>query len=173
MTSDIPGARASSAAVSPDQRLAASRPTCDAGRRRLTAPMLRVLPGKADAAGKARQLARDFLGSSHPAADTVVLIVSELVTNALTHSRSGAPGGFVTVSLSDGDAGVLIQVRDDGGRSGRWVSAEPGSMAEHGYGLLLVAALADSWGTVAGPQGRVTWCRVSGNRETPGRPGIR
>jgi anti-sigma regulatory factor (Ser/Thr protein kinase) len=171
MTSEIPGAPTASAPFCPDERLVALRGAFEPERRQLSVPMLRVLPGTADAVGKARQLAREFLGPGHPAADTVALIVSELVTNSLTHSRSGAPGGFVTVSLCGGDAGVLIQVRDDGGRSGRWVSAEPGSIAEHGYGLLLVDALADSWGTVAGPQSRVTWCRVSGKRREPDRSG--
>jgi anti-sigma regulatory factor (Ser/Thr protein kinase) len=170
MTSDIPGAPTARAPYCHEERVV-SRRAREVGVRPLNVPLLRVLPGTADAAGKARQLAREFLGAGHPAADTVVLIVSELVTNAVVHSRSGAPGGFISVSLCSGDAGVLIQVRDDGGQSGRWVSAPPGSIAEHGYGLLLVDALADSWGTVAGPQGRVTWCRVSCNGRTTGRPG--
>jgi anti-sigma regulatory factor (Ser/Thr protein kinase) len=130
----------------------------------LSVPLVRVLPGTAQSAGIARRLARRFVGAGHPAADTVALIVSELVTNSVTHSRSGAPGGTVTVAISRGSAGVLIQVRDDGGASGQWTSAAPGSAAEHGYGLLLVDALADNWGTLAGPQGRVTWCRVGGAR---------
>jgi anti-sigma regulatory factor (Ser/Thr protein kinase) len=174
-----PAARTAWPHSRPEERPAPRRSGCEPGpamspvtRRGLNVPLLRVLPGTPEAAGTARQLARDFLGAGHPAADTVVLIVSELVTNALTHSRSGAPGGFITVSLCGGDSGVLIQVRDDGGRSGRWLTADPGSVAEHGYGLLLVDALADSWGTVAGPQGRVTWCRVSGTRSTPGQHGI-
>lgn len=172
MTSDIPGASTARSPFSSQKRLVGSLPARTSARGQLRVPLLRVLPGTANAAGEARQLAREFMGEGHPAADTVVLIVSELVTNAVRHSRSGAPGGLVTVSLCCGDAGVLIQVRDDGGRSGRWVSAAPGSVAEHGYGLLLVDALADSWGTVAGPQARVTWCRVSGRRETPAGLGI-
>jgi anti-sigma regulatory factor (Ser/Thr protein kinase) len=169
MTSDISGAPTARGPYCQEERVVSRRRARGAGMRPLNVPLLRVLPGTADAASKARQLARDFLGAGHPAADTVVLIVSELVTNALVHSRSGAPGGFISVSLCSGDAGVLIQVRDDGGRSGRWVPARPGSIAEHGYGLLLVDALADSWGTVAGPQGRVTWCRVSGDLRTADR----
>lgn len=154
------------AAFCPQQRLPApSRPgqaTTLPSRSRLSVPLVRVLPGTAQSAGVARDLARRFVGAWHPAADTVALIVSELVTNSVTHSRSGAPGGTITVAISRGSAGVLIQVRDDGGASGQWTSATPGSAAEHGYGLLLVDALADNWGTLAGPQGRVTWCRVSG-----------
>lgn len=140
-------------------------------RRPLSAPLVRVLAGTPESAAVARRLARQFLGAGHPAADTVTLIVSELVTNSVTHSRSGAPGGTVSVAFSRGSSGVLIQVRDDGGASGAWASAAPGSTAEHGYGLLLVDALSDSWGTIAGPNGRVTWCRVSPARGTPGRQG--
>lgn len=123
-------------------------------------PVLRVLPGTPEAVGVARELARELLGSNHPAADTVLLLVSELVTNSIRHSRSGAPGGTVTITLCPGSAGVLVQVRDDGGPSVPSVSAAPGGDAEHGYGLLLVDALADSWGTLASAEGRVTWCRV-------------
>lgn len=131
------------------------------------APVLRVLPGTPQSAAIARRLTRELLGAGHPATDTAMLLVSELVTNSVTHSRSGLPGGTVTVALCTGRAGVLIQVRDDGG------PAEPRLMgsehaapadAEHGYGLLLVSALADTWGTIATPEGRVTWCRVGTSR---------
>ena len=124
-------------------------------------PVLRVLPGTLESAGVARALARQVLGADHPAVDTVLLLVSELVTNAIMHSESGSPGGTVTVALCPGPAGVLIQVRDNGGASAPWLpAADSDAAAEHGYGLLLVDALADCWGTVASTQGRVTWCRV-------------
>jgi anti-sigma regulatory factor (Ser/Thr protein kinase) len=124
--------------------------------------MLRVLPGTADSAAAARRLTRELLGSSHPAVDTVMLLVSELVTNSVMHSRSGLPGGTVTVAVSTGSAGVLIQVRDDGGLTEPRVSKQVAQAeeAEHGYGLLLVAALADTWGTACTREGRLTWCRL-------------
>jgi anti-sigma regulatory factor (Ser/Thr protein kinase) len=132
-------------------------------------PLARVLPGTPESAGLARQLARDFLGEAHPDAETVVLIVSELVTNAVIHSRSGLPGGNLTISLCTGEDGVFVQVRDDGGPSGQWETTAPGLAAEHGYGLLLVDALADSWGTACDRHGRVTWCRVRGPSRSPGQ----
>ncbi len=122
-------------------------------------PLLRVLPGLPESASTARRLARDLLGAAHPALDTVALLVSELVTNAVMHSLSALPGGTVTLALCPGPTGVLIEVCDNGGPASPWVAA-PGDGAEHGYGLLLVDALADSWGTVVGPEGRLTWCRV-------------
>lgn len=131
--------------------------------RPVQAPLLRVLPGTPESAGAARSIARQLLGEGHPAVETVQLVVSELVTNAIVHSKSGAPGGTVTVALCPGPGGVLVQVRDDGGPSEprlTGVAAEGGNGAEHGYGLLLVDALADRWGTISSPDGRITWCRV-------------
>jgi anti-sigma regulatory factor (Ser/Thr protein kinase) len=130
------------------------------------APLLRVLPGTPQAVSVARQIARQLLGDEHPATETAVLLLSELVTNSVMHSKSGAPGGTVTVALCSGPAGILIQVRDDGGPSEPRVSAISADGAEHGYGLLLVDALAERWGTISSPDGRVTWCRVAGRPET-------
>jgi anti-sigma regulatory factor (Ser/Thr protein kinase) len=124
-------------------------------------PLLQVLPGKPESASQARQLARDLLGDS-PATETVMLLVSELVSNAIQHSRSGEPGGTVTVALCPTPAAVLIQVRDDGGPSRPCVADSAGGEAERGYGLVLVDTLADSWATISSPDGRLTWCKVSG-----------
>ena len=122
-----------------------------------------MLAGTPNSAAAARELARDLLGPGHPALDTAMLLVSELVTNSVTHSRSGLAGGTVTVVVSTGSAGVLIQVRDDGGLTEPRCSrdtARGAEGAEHGYGLLLVSALADRWGTTTTREGRLTWCRV-------------
>jgi anti-sigma regulatory factor (Ser/Thr protein kinase) len=127
---------------------------------RVREPMLRVLPGTPESVSIARQIARQLLGDAHPATETAMLLVSELVTNSVLHSKSGEPGGSVTIALCDGPAGILIQVRDDGGPSEPQVSAVAADGAEHGYGMLLVDVLAERWGTISSPDGRVTWCRV-------------
>jgi anti-sigma regulatory factor (Ser/Thr protein kinase) len=132
-----------------------------ASRSPVRAPLLRVLPGRPESVSTAREMAREVLGDAHPATETAMLLVSELVTNSVMHSRSGDPGGSVTVALCDGPAGILIQVCDGGGSSEPRLSASPDKDAEHGYGLLLVDVLADRWGTISSPDGRVTWCRVS------------
>ena len=72
------------------------------GRNPVRAPVLRVLPGTAESPGAARRLARQLLGDADPSAETVMLLVSELVTNAIVHSQSGSPGGTVTVALCPG-----------------------------------------------------------------------
>jgi anti-sigma regulatory factor (Ser/Thr protein kinase) len=132
--------------------------------------MLAVLPGTPQSVSAARQIARELLGEEHPAIETTMLLISELVTNALLHSRSGEPGGRVTVVLCTGPAGILIQVSDGGGPSEPRVSTVPADGAEHGYGLVLVDALADRWGSICSPEGRVTWCRISGTESAAPYP---
>jgi anti-sigma regulatory factor (Ser/Thr protein kinase) len=133
------------------------------GMRPVQEPLLSVLPGTPESASAARRMVRQVLGDGHPASETVQLVVSELMTNAIVHSKSGAPGGTVTVALCPGPGGVLVQVRDDGGPSQprlTSVAADPSNGAEQGYGLLLVDALADRWGSISCPDGRITWCRI-------------
>jgi anti-sigma regulatory factor (Ser/Thr protein kinase) len=129
-------------------------------------PVIRELPGVPESATAARRLTWQLLGDDHPVADTAMLLMSELVTNSVMHSRSRRPGGTVTVAVCAGPTSVLIQVRDDGGPSEPQLPAVPGGAeraagAEHGYGLLLVDALAETWGTSATTDGRVTWCRLA------------
>lgn len=149
-------------------------------------PVIRVLPGVPRSATAARQVTRQLLGPRHPAADTAMLLVSELITNSVTHSQSARPGGTVTLAVCAGPTSVLIQVRDDGGPSkprllanrttadgaagaggdgpagAAAVEADSvAAKAEHGYGLLLVDALAETWGTITTAEGRVTWCRLA------------
>jgi len=137
------------------------------------APMLCVLPGTPEAVAAARRIARQLLGDDNPATETAMLLISELVTNSVVHSKSGEPGGSVTVALCSGPAGILIQVRDDGGMSEPHVTALSADLteggcgaAERGYGLVLVDTLAERWGTISSPDGRITWCRVG----VPWRP---
>lgn len=139
-----------------------------------TPPVIRVLPGVPESATAARRLTRQLLGDDHPVADTAMLLMSELVTNSVMHSRSRRPGGTVTVALCAGPTSVLIQVRDDGGPLEPQIAAAVGAVdgasgAEHGYGLLLVDALAETWGTSATTDGRVTWCRLAIGRLDEGR----
>ncbi|WP_245001571.1 ATP-binding protein [Streptomyces alfalfae] len=91
-------------------------------------------------------------------ADEAVLIVSELVTNAIVHS--GGRQVTVTVSLRDGS--LRIEVHDGvPSRHGR--PGSPRDADEHGRGLILVQLLAEegrgAWGVANG--GTSTWCELS------------
>ncbi|WP_051855464.1 ATP-binding protein [Streptomyces sp. NRRL B-1347] len=124
----------------------------------------------------ARAFAHAVLGAwgIEKRADDITLCVSELTTNALVH---GAPPGrgFKLRLLRDG-GGVRIEVHDSGGGRPRLVGE--GVADESGRGLLLVAALADTWGVAERNPGKVVWAEftegVSAAAPPPrGRPGRR
>lgn len=99
-------------------------------------------------------------------ADTIELVVSELVTNAVRASldhdgrpRYSADTGLACVHLrlsTDGLA-ALVEVWDENARLPE--PAEPGLADESGRGLMLVDAMAERWGWELPPSGRgkVVW----------------
>jgi PAS domain S-box-containing protein len=74
-------------------------------------------------------------------ADELVLMVSELATNAVQHSGTGFE---VAVAVEAYTGLVRVDVTDAG--SGYPAPPEPADDAPHGRGLHIVRALADSWG---------------------------
>jgi anti-sigma regulatory factor (Ser/Thr protein kinase) len=74
--------------------------------------------------------------------ETITLLVSELVTNAVIHGR-----GPVHVTLTDTDGTVRVAVDDHGGGRPNLVPAGT-EMHGGGWGLRLVDTLADEWGSV-------------------------
>jgi anti-sigma regulatory factor (Ser/Thr protein kinase) len=123
----------------------------------------RTLPGRPESVRAFRELAREA-AASQDQAEAAALCVSELVTNALVHTRSGLPGGTVAVQfeLLPGCRSLHIRVQDDGTR----IPTPPtggglAGPAESGYGLGIVATLADYWGVTPTDDGRsVTWCVI-------------
>jgi two-component sensor histidine kinase len=98
-----------------------------------------------------------FLGS-RPATPDVLVCVSELVTNAVTHSRSGLPDGHLTVLVRiSADGAVTVVVTDDGGP---W--APSGEPEDIGYlhGLGIAAALSAASGIAGDEACRLAWCAV-------------
>jgi len=114
-------------------------------------------PGTADQPHQVRadleKVAREF-----PLADELVLLASELATNAILHSRSGHPDRWFTVRavLYPGDY-AWVEVADLGGA---WAWAGPDE--EHGRGLAIVAAVAGAgnWGIDGDAAARVAWFRL-------------
>jgi len=78
----------------------------------VAAPKRRAFPGKPEQVALARRFVAGVL-SGCPAADTAVLLASELAANALAHTRSGAGGSF-DVIVWRGVAAACIAVLDDG-----------------------------------------------------------
>ena len=129
-----------------------------------------TLPGQPQQVSAARKFVARTIGGYHPQADTALLLTSELVTNAVTHSRSGLPGGTVDVVVAARPAGLLISVTDDGSADQVPVlSSKP--EAENGNGLLLVASLADAWGHCDESGRTMVWFRLARCTPEPGRPG--
>lgn len=120
------------------------------------------LAGRPESARAARDLVRRALGDHHPSAADAQVLVSELVSNAIAHSRSGQPGGKLTVAVeaSADSPDVVIRVYD-AGAAGQPTLRRPRRDNEHGRGLRIVAALAAEWGTETADSGRSTWCRIS------------
>jgi anti-sigma regulatory factor (Ser/Thr protein kinase) len=82
--------------------------------------------------------------------ETAVLLVSELVTNAVRHTGS-APR--LTVSTGDGRLRCAVHDGDPHHPVTHPVSVEN----EAGRGLLLVAALSAAWGVEDEPSGKLIW----------------
>ena len=82
--------------------------------------------------------------------DEVVLVASELVTNAVVHARS-AP---LFKAVFD-DGWLRLEVHDD--------SADPPTMRaprHDGYGLHIVSQLADGWGWTPTDPGKHVWVEM-------------
>jgi anti-sigma regulatory factor (Ser/Thr protein kinase) len=86
------------------------------------------------------------LGASGVDLGDVALMVDEIATNALKHTRSGSPGGGVWASVSSAPDRIRVSVTDDGGADSLPEAKSAGSWEECGRGLALVAALSDDWG---------------------------
>jgi anti-sigma regulatory factor (Ser/Thr protein kinase) len=75
------------------------------------------------------------------------LVLSELATNAIQHTRSGLAGGTFAVRLVVHPDRVRVEVRDNGPRGSRVPTPKAATMsAERGRGLALVDAFAATWG---------------------------
>lgn len=87
--------------------------------------------------------------------DASQIVVSELVTNAVTHAASDCQ-----LRLLRRDSTVRVEVVDGG--VGIPDPKPPTATAEHGRGLHIVSALAKAWGTESLPAGgKVVWVELA------------
>lgn len=107
------------------------------------------------AVAPARRFLRSTLadwGVDDDTADTAVLCLSELVTNAIIHTHAGCE---LRVVLDDG---VLTTTVRDGGSAVVGPSSSAGDpLAVHGRGLQLVDMLAGRWGSELDTSGTTVW----------------
>ncbi|MEV6316376.1 ATP-binding SpoIIE family protein phosphatase [Streptomyces sp. NPDC051776] len=137
---------------------------------------LTMLPGSPLAPSTARKFVRTALAdwaelSSATAqltgqvCDDAVLLVSELVTNAVIHAgtmvelRLHLEGPDEETSSHKGPAAVVVEVCD---RAPDWTAADhqhaPG---EHGRGLRIVGTVAENWGVTYGQDLKTVWFRLT------------
>ncbi|MFD7056253.1 ATP-binding protein [Streptomyces mirabilis] len=93
-----------------------------------------------------------------PLAEDVLVVVSELVTNAIKHGH-GAVG--LRVRCYDGE--LLLEVSDDNPSPAQLRAAADDDVC--GRGLFLVALLSRDWGV--GDDGRTTWAAFHNQLERP------
>lgn len=92
------------------------------------------------------------------AVEAAVLVISELVTNAVVHSGSSV----IRCALLLGNGLLHIEVTDQGTGQEEPIVREPAADEVSGRGLLLVSAVSRAWGIVpATPGGRTVWATLS------------
>lgn len=114
--------------------------------------MLRLVP-RPEASAEARAALRELCGHlGLDVVDTAVLLLAEIVTNAIKFAR-----GTVDVSLTCTENKIRAEVADESKRLP--VKKTPDLYAESGRGLHLVERLSTSWGVheTRGRPGKVVW----------------
>lgn len=102
--------------------------------------------------------------------DTADLVVSELVTNAITATGvTEAPADYadlrdvklarVIIRLRLSASSLLIETWDSDSHPP--VPARPGELDEGGRGLMLVSALTAAWGHYGSAGGKVVWAEIA------------
>jgi DNA-binding NarL/FixJ family response regulator len=109
------------------------------------------LPADPTSPRAARALVRGLLGTEDVAfVESVELVVSELVTNAITHGRSSP-----RIEVALGRRSVRVAVHDDNPTLP--THREPDVDRPGGRGLHLVDHIASRWGSEPTPDGKVVW----------------
>ncbi|WP_461084540.1 ATP-binding protein [Streptomyces deserti] len=123
---------------------------------------LEIRPDPAEV-GRARRWARSRLAGSgieadEPLAETLILLVSELVTNAVVHTGCPAVLRLSLPGATAKESTVRLEVADRSDRAPVPRCAEDD--ATGGRGLALVDGLADRWGWSAEGTGKRIWCEL-------------
>jgi anti-sigma regulatory factor (Ser/Thr protein kinase) len=139
----------------PDRRHDPAR--APGGGRRATVLGSLTIPGRPEQVGLARAFVAQTLNSKQiqADADAATLLTSEIVTNAIQHTRSGADGGTVTIVVIGVAHGVIVEIIDDGSAGAPIVKGD--LYAAEGHGLFLVEQLATEWGYLKDAAGTTVW----------------
>ncbi|MEA2685291.1 MAG: hypothetical protein QOE93_486 [Actinomycetota bacterium] len=112
-------------------------------------------PGVPASAGHARSFVAGTLAAAgrSEVTDTAVLLVSELVSNAILHAGTDLE---LVVRVLPNRLGVEVHDFGGGQATRRWYS----NMSGTGRGLMLVDELAGDWGTVLTDGGKFVWFEI-------------
>lgn len=138
---------------------------CDGRDHKAQVMRLRVstFPAEGESVGRARRFVRGCLdGCEAGVCEDVVLLVSELVTNAIEHGGRRDHVAEVELEVIVADDHVHIEVSDHS-------SVVPVPRAgpidrPSGRGLALVDRLASRWGVARGASGKTVWMEVARER---------
>ena len=119
-----------------------------------TIPQARTFAGSPEEIRNVRHFVGQLIAGC-PVIDDVILLASELATNAVRHTASGPDGTFCVLVHAAGES-VRVEVHDLGSDTAPAVR-HSGSPGESGAGLAVVDAVADRWGFHGSPLGRVVW----------------
>lgn len=116
-----------------------------------------TIPGHPSQVRCARAFVARTLDACHAKVDNdaATLLTSEIVTNAIQHTKSGVDGGAVTIVIFGVPHGVLIEVIDAGSPDVPIVKGD--LYASNGHGLFMVQQLAAQWGYLREPAGTTVW----------------
>ncbi|MEV8633060.1 ATP-binding protein [Streptosporangium sp. NPDC051023] len=121
--------------------------------------------------GVARAKALDIVGRDHSAKDDILLIVSELVANAVVHADKGRPGALIRLRLATTKDLLIVEVHDPGSLVGApRIKENQDVYADGGRGLYLVSLICEGrWGTslLAGGRGRLVWAALPQTDRAP------
>ncbi|WP_053757630.1 ATP-binding protein [Streptomyces sp. AS58] len=128
----------------------------------LRRPHTFVLPAAPESVAAARASVRATLSAWHidiDVVDSALVVLSELVTNAVTHSASER----IVCRLHGTADRLRIEVEDQSRGASLPAPRHAGPDDQSGRGLLLVEALCSDWGVRETPQrsGRVVWAELS------------
>lgn len=129
-----------------------------------------TIPGRPEAVSGVRAFTAGLLGRDGPSTSTAVLLISELVTNSIRHSRSRCSGGIVAVTLIALASGLRAEVHDEGSITVPTLRRDPPpapELEEGGRGLRMVDTLATRWGYCRDAASAVTWFELAGPAPQP------
>jgi anti-sigma regulatory factor (Ser/Thr protein kinase) len=132
-----------------------------------------TIPGRPEQVGLARAFVAQTLGTNQTGADAdaATLLTSEIVTNAIQHTKSGIDGGTVTIVVIGVLRGVLVEIIDDGSAGAPVVKGD--LYAAEGHGLFLVQHLTAQWGYLRDAAGTTVWFHLPAYepQQAAGQPG--